>query len=846
MAKRSGSYESIIKGVSQQVPHDRLPGQHWEQVNMISDPVRGLARRPGSVMVFEKLAPSVQIDAPTLDDLSNFKAVDVFLDGSNYSILYRPQARPFGSSMPGILPVRKETGAVLDVQVNPADMIAVDAITGGLSCIAPVGKYLAIGVLNRNTTYTQVDKLAATATQSVAWVKGGGYSRTFSLTVFPASGSPTTVSYKTKNSYYEGVLDTSDILTSDPDYQKKVNDRTHAYNTAVNQYIATAAADITPENIAEKLRLALVAAAVPGLTVVRSGSHLYITGPVSVTVDDGGNGDFIKAVAQEIESTDDLTLLHVVGKVVRVTPKQQGAAVTPSYYLRAKAPVAGLTGLQEVIWEETAGNEITITFAFLLGAVVGDVLYVASSATLLEGLSGLVDVPRFEPSVAGDLNSQPVPHFLGKPISYMRPFQDRLLVIADAVVYASRPGDYFNFFRASALTLAADDPWEVFAEGSEGDVVTDSVAIDRNLLLFGRRQQYAIPGREPMTPHNAFVAVQSAHEDAQLAPPVASGSLVFFPQVRGTRLTIQQLQTGAYADAFDAFDTSPQLDGYLAGTPRQLVALTGPSMLFIRVKELDNQVFVYSYLDSLSEQSRLFDSWGRWEWSQDLGHLVGIFGFESAMYSVTLREGDAGVCFVVDRFSREPQLTDLPYLDSMRQWQTVGSITPTWVHAAAAGIALPKAAGEQRLLGEALPDYADLFISAPGTEPLALAGTLFESYCEPTAPYIRDRNGRAVLDSLLTLTQYTVALADTSAIRAAIRPATSPVEDEELVLDWIERPAGFWALNSQQIAMQAAVTVPVMQEIRDFRLRLYSRNWLPMTLTGIEWSGQYFTARRGS
>jgi len=45
MAKVSGSYASVVRGVSEQVPQDRRPGQHFEQVNMISDPVRGLARR---------------------------------------------------------------------------------------------------------------------------------------------------------------------------------------------------------------------------------------------------------------------------------------------------------------------------------------------------------------------------------------------------------------------------------------------------------------------------------------------------------------------------------------------------------------------------------------------------------------------------------------------------------------------------------------------------------------------------------------------------------------------------------------------------------------------------------
>lgn len=49
---KEGSYAPMLQGVSQQVHHERLPGQVSEQVNMLSDPQTGLRRRPGAAMVF--------------------------------------------------------------------------------------------------------------------------------------------------------------------------------------------------------------------------------------------------------------------------------------------------------------------------------------------------------------------------------------------------------------------------------------------------------------------------------------------------------------------------------------------------------------------------------------------------------------------------------------------------------------------------------------------------------------------------------------------------------------------------------------------------------------------------
>ncbi len=48
MAAFESAYPSLLQGVSQQVPHFRLPGQVEEQTNMLSDTVTGPRRRPGA------------------------------------------------------------------------------------------------------------------------------------------------------------------------------------------------------------------------------------------------------------------------------------------------------------------------------------------------------------------------------------------------------------------------------------------------------------------------------------------------------------------------------------------------------------------------------------------------------------------------------------------------------------------------------------------------------------------------------------------------------------------------------------------------------------------------------
>lgn len=51
MSAFESSYKSLLQGVSQQIPKERLPGQVSAQLNMMSDPVTNLRRRPGTQFI---------------------------------------------------------------------------------------------------------------------------------------------------------------------------------------------------------------------------------------------------------------------------------------------------------------------------------------------------------------------------------------------------------------------------------------------------------------------------------------------------------------------------------------------------------------------------------------------------------------------------------------------------------------------------------------------------------------------------------------------------------------------------------------------------------------------------
>lgn len=827
MSRKSDSYDSLIRGVSEQTAHDRLPGQHWEQENIISDPVRGMARRHGSQFMdyqYTVQPPDAFADADVTSRLED----TIFVSGVEYGVFRRDGTVPSSIVQP-LLVVNKDTRKFVPVQ---STVEADNILREGISAICVVGRFVLASPARRIVQHTVTDNRTPTAGYHAVWLRGGAYSRTYTVTVTKPDGTSKDYSYTTMKSYYDQPLDTSDIPHLDPtdptkpnvNYTKLVNDRTNAYNSAVNKHIADAAKDITPENLAQKLAELIL---VDWPTTGYEGP--YITLPfadVVLSADDGGNGEFIRAVSRTVTSPDLLTPKHFVDKVITIQPKSAGSL---PYYLKAVSATGG-TGFTEVTWVETAGDIVSVTNPLLIGAFYDGKLMMAESAAALAAVTGL-EVPGFESSSSGDVNTRPVPQFMGRTISYMRMFQDRLMIIAGAVVFMSRTGDYFNWFAASALTLKPDDPIEVFAQGAEDDTITSGVKYDRNVVLFGQRFQYIIPGKESMTPNNAYVGVAATYEGANLVAPAAAGAVLFFCQKREGRLTMQQMQPGAVADRLEAFDTSSQLDGYLRGTPKQLVAQTSPSTVFVKTAEFTDGFYVYGFLDSNDQSERLFDSWSHWRFHKVLGKLVGITGDDSGLLAVTLR-GDQ---FVLDRFTRETDLSDRPYMDSARK--LVGSSGTTLEYDVAYDVTSPRF-----LIGGTISEAASLNAKYPDEVDKMWTGTGYDSFFTLTSPYLRDYKDRVILDAKLAITKLSVSVTKSAALYASV--SLDEGKTYKVTGKWVARRAGTWVLNTQAVDEQSSTTVPIMKDNKKYRARLASHKWLPLTVSVVEWSGQVFTSRR--
>lgn len=837
--KVANSYDSLLRGVSQQVPQDRAEGQHTEQVNLFSDPVNGLTRRPGSVWMAEKQYAALTVAnwANYTADTDSWDTFDFDTGSKEYSVMLRRAARVgVGSLLPAVVVYNKTDDAFLNVVRNVTDVPLDSLEANGVAAATPVGKYLFLAAngVNVSGTSTALWDTATNLSRAVVWIRGGAFSRKYSVKVRLQNGTLYSVSYTTPASSYQGVLDTSAILTADPDYTKKVNDLVNAYNGEVTKWLGTSTAAIQPDAIAASLAALLVTA---GLTGVTSGGG-HITFPPallvkSLEVDDGGDGSFIRGVADEIESVDKTSVIHYVGKVVKVRSRNASEA----FYLKAVAKdKAVTTGYTEVTWVEGAGVEHAITGGLYYATIVGSNFYIAGSSTLLNAISAGTH-PTFTVSTAGDSDSAPAPFFVGRQVSYLGTFQNRLLVGSGGVLAVSKIDDYLNFYRSTVLTLPANDPFEMQPTGSEDDTLRSSTLYDQDLVIFGDRRQYVIQGNLALTPTAANMAPMSNYEEVADSRPVAAGGYIFYAKRGEAYSSVHQIQPGQTENSPESFPASSQIDSYIAGGIIELASATGsPSLLLARATGKRNSVYCFSYLDK--QDGRKMDSWSRWDFNDALGVIVGMSVVTDGVYLYSLRASATNVFYVVADFvPTSTILSGKPYLDSHRPYAHVSAgINSVTLSSGDDWAAAFDSTSTRRFTGTLLPTVATLIASYP-TEPGLTVGATSEAYVIPTNPFMRDNKGKAIMSGRLTVTKLLLAFKNSGGFRWILTRndvAGDPVEFNGRILGDPNNKVGIEPISTGQHS------VPVGSETRSYSLAIYARRWYPFTITAIEWVGQFF------
>jgi hypothetical protein len=258
-------------------------------------------------------------------------------------------------------------------------------------------------------------------------------------------------------------------------------------------------------------------------------------------------------------------------------------------------------------------------------------------------------------------------------------------------------------------------------------------------------------------------------------------------------------------------------------------------------------VYTFRYLDIQGGRQRIQDAWSKWTFAPECGDLLGMSYFQGQVLlfwsrTATDASGTLRTYLVVDRLSLLSNRASTPFLDSLRPYTAVMSGASTRAlhgdtpNAASAydSTVYSYLQGEREL--ERVPEMLAEFPTI-GTNGL-WTGFQFPASFTVTNPRIRDRNDVAIVAGRLTVTRMDISYRETTGIKATIE---TEYGDNQVALDFNGRVLG--ASNNlldEQPLSTGSVPVFIGREVREFDLTIEAKDWLPMTVTGLEWTGQFF------
>lgn len=283
----------------------------------------------------------------------------------------------------------------------------------------------------------------------------------------------------------------------------------------------------------------------------------------------------------------------------------------------------------------------------------------------------------------GDDYSNPPPSFVGsytpqtdnadpignRYINGLVNFRNRFGFLSGENVILSRPGDYFNFFNNTALTVSPKDPIDVSVSDTESATLFSSIETNVGLVLFSENQQFLLGAdADVFSPSTAKTKFLSGYRYNRANRPFKMGTTIgFLNQDRQNSRVYemqQQLRDGEPEVVELSKIVSSKLPPYI-----NIVSHSKGANLLMLSQRGTKDIWCHRYFNTGTE--RLQSSWFRWDMGNDIYyHTIHddiIYFVKKIEEQLVLERIDLNK-FVEDKLFHKPNATgtadsDFNYID---------------------------------------------------------------------------------------------------------------------------------------------------------------------------------------
>ncbi|EDL7973927.1 phage tail protein [Salmonella enterica subsp. enterica serovar Heidelberg] len=578
-----GSLGRQIQGISQQPPAVRLDGQCSEMVNMVPDVVEGTKSRMGTTHIAKLLEYGE-------DDM----AVHHYRRGGEGEEEY------FFIMKKGQVPeIFDKQGRKCMVQSQDAPMTYLSEVTNPREDVQFMTIADVTFMLNRKKIVkARPERSPQVGSTAIVFMAYGQYGTHYKIII-------------------DGVVAAG----------YKTRDGAEAHHIE----------DIRTESIAYNLYQSLQSwDKIADYETQLDGTSIYITRrdgstTFDITTEDGAKGKDLVAIKYKVASTDLLPSRAPEGYKVQVRPT--GSKPESRYWLQAEKQNGNI-----VSWKETLAADV------LIGFDKSTMPYIIERTGFVNGIAQFkIRQGDWEDRKVGDDLTNPMPSFIDEEVPQtlggMFMVQNRLCVTAGEAVIATRTSYFFDFFRYTAVSAVATDPFDVFSDASEVYQLKHAVTLDGSTVLFADKSQFILPGDKPLEKSNVLLKPVTTFEVNNNVKPVATGESVMFATSEGAYSGIREFYTDSYSDTKKAQAITSHVNKLLEGNVIMMSASTNVNRLLVLTDKYRNIIYCYDWLWQGTE--RVQAAWHKWEWP--LGTFIrGMFYSGEHLY-LLIERGSTGV-----------------------------------------------------------------------------------------------------------------------------------------------------------------------------------------------------------
>lgn len=463
------------------------------------------------------------------------------------------------------------------------------------------------------------------------------------------------------------------------------------------------------------------------------------------------------------------------------------------------------------------------------------------------------------PRQVGDTISAPDPSFVGKKISNMFFYKDRLGFLSEENIIFSAAGDYFRFFPKTVTTILDDGPIDVTASHTKVSQLNHAIPFNESLTLFSDKTQFTIESSGNLTPKTISIVPSTEFENSRNVEPVGAGNNLYFATNKGDFTSIREYYIEADTVMSDALEVTAHVPKYIPKNVSKLVSSSSEDILFALSNDTANKLYVYKWFTDGTQ--KLQSSWSTWEFTTDT-NILNIFVIESTLYLIIKRAQTNGNEMFLEQvdlqYLNEPHasphaVSNLDFCVRADRKVTLtgtynsGTKTTSWtlpysydgpVHAVRSGSWNLSSSGgkgsdisttrDGPTVVKALGNYATLPV---------IIGVPYDMTYEFSTQHVREKNGtQSIQSGRLQLRTMRVNFENTGYFKIEVTPTARPSYEYEytgVVLNQIGSTIGEVSLED------GTFRFPIQSKNDRVSIKIKSDSYLPCAFQNAEWEGFY-------